>query len=209
MSQPTDHAIERALIAVLKQKPFEKITVDDIANQAGIDRSTFYRYFHNKYEALSASMPILITPEMFAELDRMRPSSRLDSIIWWVADNRKLMRNLLVENQQFSSYQELVRVVTKILMNFDYAVTAADNGQPMPIVALIQNAPDPKRMVHFAAAMLVSVLTDYIGNDMEIKAEDVITDLHYLFEHLGLDERPGTFGNISPTDYLRKDRNND
>ncbi len=186
MTQPTDHAIERALIEVLRQKPFEKITVDDIAQTAGIDRSTFYRYFHNKYEALSSSMPVLITPEMFEHLDKLRPSSRLDSIIWWVADNRKLMRNLLVENQQFSSYQELVRVVTRILVDFDQAIP---NDETKPkIVKLIRNAPNPKRMVHFAAAMLVSVLTDYISNDIEVKAEDVITDVHYLFERLGLDD---------------------
>lgn len=193
----------------MRHKPFEKITVDDIAQNAGIDRSTFYRYFHNKYEALSASMPILITPEMFAELDRMRPSSRLDSIIWWVADNRKLMRNLLVENQQFSSYQELVRVVTKILGDFNNAVTAANSEQLPPIVALIREAPNPKRMVHFAAAMLVSVLTDYIGNDVEIQAEDVITDLHYLFDRLGLDDASGHFGNMSPDAYLGRATAND
>lgn len=207
MTQPTDHAIERALIEVLRHKPFEKITVDDIALQAGIDRSTFYRYFHNKYEALSASMPVLITPEMFAELDRMRPSTRIDSIIWWVADNRKLMRNLLVENQQFSSYQELVRVVSKILMDFDEAVQANNpNGLPK-IVKLIRQAPDPKRMIHFAAAMLVSVLTDYIGNDIEIKAADVLTDLHYLFTNLGLDDEGDTFLPAERTEVPRKEGN--
>lgn len=194
MTQPTDHAIERALIAVLHQKPFEKITVDDIAQTAGIDRSTFYRYFHSKYEALRSSLPILITPQMFAKFDQLQPGVRIDTIICWVSDNRKLMRNLLVENQQFSSYQELVRVVTTILLDFERAVSQNETASPK-VITLLKNAPNPDRMIKFAAAMLVSVLTNYISNDAEIAAQDVITDLHYLFKQLGIDEEPAAITN--------------
>lgn len=187
-SQATDFVIEHALIDTLRVKPFEKITIDDIARTAEIDRSTFYRYFHNKYEALSSSMRVIITPDMFRELNRMNPSSRLASVIQWVGANRKLMKNLLVENQQFSSYQELVRVVTTILMNLDSE--APLSGRESPLVRLIHGAPDPKRMIHFAAAMIVSVLTDYIANDDKIRTDDVIHDIHYLFVQLGLDKDP-------------------
>ena len=185
-SQATDFVIERALIDTLRVKPFEKITIDDIARTAEIDRSTFYRYFHNKYEALSSSMRVIITPDMFKELDSMNPSSRLATMIQWVVHNHKLMKNLLVENQQFSSYQELVRVVTTILLELDN--NTPNPASNRPLANLIHGAPDPKRLIHFAAAMIVSVLTDYIANDDKIKADDVINDIHYLFVKLGLDE---------------------
>ena len=46
----TDKAIKQALITLLKIKPFEKITVQDILDETPVTRSTFYKHFHDKYE---------------------------------------------------------------------------------------------------------------------------------------------------------------
>lgn len=46
----TDRAITNALISLLKVKPFEKITVQDILDETPVNRATFYAHFHDKYE---------------------------------------------------------------------------------------------------------------------------------------------------------------
>lgn len=46
----TDNAIIHAFITLLKQKPFEKITVQDILNETPVTRATFYAHFRDKYE---------------------------------------------------------------------------------------------------------------------------------------------------------------
>lgn len=46
----TDKAIKQALMKLLKTKPFEKITVQDILDETPVTRSTFYKHFHDKYE---------------------------------------------------------------------------------------------------------------------------------------------------------------
>lgn len=46
----TDKAIKQALISLLKTKPFEKITIQDILDETPVTRSTFYKHFHDKYE---------------------------------------------------------------------------------------------------------------------------------------------------------------
>jgi len=46
----TTSAICHALMALLKLKPFEKITVQDILDTTPVTRSTFYKHFHDKYE---------------------------------------------------------------------------------------------------------------------------------------------------------------
>lgn len=48
----TDKAIKQALINLLKIKPFEKITVQDILDETPVTRSTFYKHFHDKYEII-------------------------------------------------------------------------------------------------------------------------------------------------------------
>lgn len=46
----TTGAICHALMSLLKLKPFEKITVQDILDTTPVTRSTFYKHFHDKYE---------------------------------------------------------------------------------------------------------------------------------------------------------------
>lgn len=46
----TKKAITNAFISLLEEKPFEKITVQDILDKTPVTRATFYSYFSDKYE---------------------------------------------------------------------------------------------------------------------------------------------------------------
>ncbi len=46
----TDNAIMYAFISLLKEKSFEKITVQDILERTPVTRGTFYAHYHDKYE---------------------------------------------------------------------------------------------------------------------------------------------------------------
>jgi AcrR family transcriptional regulator len=48
----TDRDITNALLSVMERKSFEKITVQDILDEAMISRSTFYQHFMDKYAIL-------------------------------------------------------------------------------------------------------------------------------------------------------------
>ena len=48
----TDRDITNALLSVMERKSFEKITVQDILDEAMINRSTFYQHFTDKYAIL-------------------------------------------------------------------------------------------------------------------------------------------------------------
>jgi probable dihydroxyacetone kinase regulator len=50
MSQLTKAAIINAFIKILKDKPFEKITINDITDECGISRMTFYYHFEDIYD---------------------------------------------------------------------------------------------------------------------------------------------------------------
>lgn len=42
-----------ALLRTMKEKPFSKITVNEIADAAGVNRSTWFRNFSDKNEAIT------------------------------------------------------------------------------------------------------------------------------------------------------------
>jgi len=50
MSQITKRALEHSLKNLLLQKPLNKITISDIANDCGINRMTFYYHFKDIYD---------------------------------------------------------------------------------------------------------------------------------------------------------------
>lgn len=56
----TDRDITNALLRLMDQKPFEKITVQDIIDEALINRSTFYQHFSDKYAILERLQERLI-----------------------------------------------------------------------------------------------------------------------------------------------------
>ena len=50
MSQTTKRALSASLKNMLLQKPLSKITVNDIAEDCGVSRMTFYYYFTDIYD---------------------------------------------------------------------------------------------------------------------------------------------------------------
>lgn len=61
--QRTDNAITNTLIALLREKSFDKITVQDILDATPVNRATFYAHFHDKYEIAERMMEEYIRTE--------------------------------------------------------------------------------------------------------------------------------------------------
>lgn len=58
MAQLTKNAIREAFIALLNERPLDKISVVDIAERCGINRNTFYYYYCDIYDLLSEVLQI-------------------------------------------------------------------------------------------------------------------------------------------------------
>ena len=64
--------LQDALFNLLKSKPFESITVQDITTEATVSRATFYSHYLDKHDLLNG-----MTDARFQALDRK--STRLNS----------------------------------------------------------------------------------------------------------------------------------
>lgn len=51
----TTRALGRALIALLEERAFDAITVQDILDRAGVGRTAFYAHYRNKHDVLHSS----------------------------------------------------------------------------------------------------------------------------------------------------------
>ena len=92
----TDKAIRQALITLLKNKPFEKITVQNILDETPVTRSTFYKHYYDKYEIVENMQEDFLTTlsELSKEIHD-NPTQSLLSHQKLFNDNRELMNTLL------------------------------------------------------------------------------------------------------------------
>ena len=48
----SQYFISQALLALMREKPYEKISVQDISRRAYVSRTTFYNHFQDKTDVL-------------------------------------------------------------------------------------------------------------------------------------------------------------
>ena len=92
----TDKAIKQALITLLKIKPFEKITVQDILDETPVTRSTFYKHFHDKYEIVERMQEEYFEAQMELRIvAHKNPHLATPTLITQSKQNRELLEALL------------------------------------------------------------------------------------------------------------------
>lgn len=95
----TDKAIKQSLITLLKSKPFEKITIQDILDETPVTRSTFYKHYHDKYEIAEKMQEeffdsLFIIRQTIYENPNQSPSL-INGLIKISQENRDIMDALL------------------------------------------------------------------------------------------------------------------
>lgn len=79
----TRQCIAEALFLLMKEKPYQEITITDICAKAGVARTTYYRNFSSKADIISGTLHG-ITDEYIARMRQMPHNSRYtdyDSIL--------------------------------------------------------------------------------------------------------------------------------
>ncbi|OOR93219.1 hypothetical protein B0181_00590 [Moraxella caviae] len=106
----TQKAIQDALIELLYQKPYEKITAQDIVQTAMINRSTFYRYYFSKDDLLGKMIEEV--RQTYRSALKNRFNAEQDRIVGSTADLTHQERRLLlalfkVRTPKHDFYQEM------------------------------------------------------------------------------------------------------
>jgi AcrR family transcriptional regulator len=73
----TCNALGRAVFALIQEKPFDAITVQEILDRAGVGRSTFYTHFRDKEDLLLSDIDEFLEQAATALTRRKDPSDRV------------------------------------------------------------------------------------------------------------------------------------
>ena len=110
--------MDLALISLLKKKPFEYITISELCNEAGVNRSTFYLHYENTADLLNETVKYLID----------------DFISYFTAAEKSLNFDFSTcerEQLNFISDKYLIPYLTYIKDNKEVFATLMSNGKSL------------------------------------------------------------------------------
>jgi len=171
--QRTRHLLEEACIALILEKGYEAVTIQDILDRANVGRSTFYSHYRDKEELLMSRFEAL--QQAFEEharavlenqphdtLDPQRVSNLPMMLIKYMEHEHRLFKALLGRHSSGThlNYQRdyLIKYVRAI-----FKQVAQNQLADYELEAVSQSA----------VSLFLSILVWWIDNDMPCSAEEL------------------------------------
>ena len=168
MSQTTKRALEASLKKLLNQKPLNKITINDITEDCGVNRMTFYYHFKDIYDLVDWILTEDAIKVMEGRCSFGTWTEAFQDILQQVQTNRTLVLNVYrsVGREQVEQY--LYRLLDPMLKEFADRETTD---------ITVQDA-DKQFVIDFYKYALVGMVLEWIRRDMK-------TDPEVMTERLG------------------------
>ena len=155
---------------LLKQVEFSQLTIQMICNTAEINRSTFYRYFDDKYVLLRHIIDHIVSI-LYVDLQNTQQRSVFESLIYYVEENNKLFNHILADNRQVDLFSELVKISSQLLLEqskkFDDQLSIK-----------IRTAKHPKLLCDFYSSGIIEVLKQWMQNNYPYSKEELVEILN-------------------------------
>jgi len=84
-----------AVKTLLEKHQFDDITVQDILNEAGVSRGTFYKYFTDKYDIVNTYFKDHISKEMICKYNGENYDEICLKIYNFIKENKKFYKNVI------------------------------------------------------------------------------------------------------------------
>lgn len=170
MSQVTKRALEASLKNQLLKKPLEKITINDIAEDCGINRMTFYYHFKDIYDLIEWSCVEDATKALEGKKTYDTWQQGFLQIFEAVLDNKPFIMNVYhsVSREQVEIY--LYKLTYDLLIG---VVKEKSAGMS------VRNE-DKKFIADFYKYAFVGLMLDWIRDDMKNDPQSIIDQLGLL-----------------------------
>lgn len=170
MSNITKRALEASLKNLLLQKPLNKITVGDIANDCGINRMTFYYHFKDIYDLIEWSCVEDATKALEGKKTYDTWQEGFLNIFNAVLDNKPFIMNVYrsVSREQIEMY--LYKLTYNLLID---VVNEKSVGMAV-------SDGDKKFIADFYKYAFVGIMLNWIRNDMKEEPKQIVDRLSVL-----------------------------
>ena len=161
-----------ALMLLMDDKPYSKITVSDITEKAGIARQTFYYSYKDKDEVAFEYIHSVINSELL-NIEKMKKDDKQNSIV------------LVLDHKYMMKHQKILK---KIMSIPDIENRIIRDGRKLPEDLLKQFSenltPEEKLIfrykINYQITGSLSMLFDWFMNDMPMPIESVVSMINAM-----------------------------
>lgn len=170
MSQTTKRALEASLKNLLKQKPLNKITINDIAEDCGINRMTFYYHFKDIYDLIEWSCVEDVTKALKGKKTYDTWQQGFLQIFQAAIENKPFVMNVYhsVSREQVETF--LYKLTYDLMIG---VIEEMSSGMAI-------KDSDKKFIADFYTYAFVGLMLDWIKNDMKKDPQVLIDRLQCL-----------------------------
>ena len=172
MSNVTKRALEQSLKNLLLKKPLTKITINDIAEDCGINRMTFYYHFKDIYDLVEWSCLEDARRALEQKKTHDTWQQGLLQIFQAVRDNRPFILNVYrcVHREQVEKYLEPLvdNLVMGVLNEESAGITVREE--------------DKAFITQVYSYILVGLMLDWIKDDMREEPKEIVERLGRLID---------------------------
>lgn len=159
--------IKNTFMDLLREKPFSSITINHICEKAMIHRSTFYRYYDDKYELFSDTVNSIVInlyeqTKQGLELEH----TLFEEILEYIDVNRTLFFNVTSKNNSSELYDNLIQLGSEIL--YENSIKYND-----PLSVQIRNSAYPKIICDFYCSGFFEITKKWINNEYPYSKEEL------------------------------------
>lgn len=170
MSQVTKRALEQSLKNLLLKKPLTKITINDIAEDCGINRMTFYYHFKDIYDLVEWSCLEDARKAIEEKKTYETWQQGFLQIFEAVRENKPFIMNVYrcVHREQVETY--LKPLVDNLLMG-----VIEEEAKGIPV-----RQEDKEFIAQIYAYIFIGLMLDWIKDDMRQDPEEIVGRLAKL-----------------------------
>ena len=172
MSQVTKRAIEQSLKNLLLKKPLTKITINDIAEDCGINRMTFYYHFKDIYDLVEWVCLEDARRALEDEPSYNTWQEGLLRIFGAVLENKPFIMNVYrcVHQEQVEKYlkPQVDRLVLRIIEEEAGDMTVREE--------------DKEFIARIYSYVFIGVVLDWVREDMQADPEQIVDRLAILMK---------------------------
>ena len=158
-----------ALIALIQEKDYSEITIQDIADRADVNRVTFYLHYRDKQDLLVKSVEVIFeelaarTSPLTGEAFRLDvPPEGMTQVYQYIAENAGFYRKLLSENGIPFLVDRLRKFLADLTIQRFRMVMQPGSAGPIPLEIVAE----------YAAGSIIGLITWWLENDMPIPPEE-------------------------------------
>lgn len=172
MSNITKLALETSLKKLLLEKPLNKITINDITEECGVNRMTFYYHFQDIYELVEWICIEEATRALKGKKSFSTWQEGFYNIFELAQENKVFIMNVYnsVSREQIEQY--LYKLVYKLIVDI-----LDEMSENIPI-----REEDKMFIANFYKYAFVGLMLDWIRNDMKEDPHEIINKLSILLQ---------------------------